>query len=158
MHFFSSNGHHRSTHLALQQQHCVKVYFTNIQDERQLRPQVSFTKPPKLCCCVLTQAPHVATIEDTPFALHHFPQQNRFSCSWPLGYRSPISTKLSVLNTTSTGELQEVQALPQVITKLNAAVRFSQERTQTFQRTRKGTHDPPPDRCGSSTFHGPSFI
>lgn len=39
------------------------------------------------------------------------------------------------------GELQKVQELPEVITKCNVAVRFSQERTHTFHQILKGAHD-----------------
>ena len=56
----SSDGRHQSAHAALQQQHCEKVYFTNIQDYPQPQPPLKLAKHPKSCFCMLAQAPHVA--------------------------------------------------------------------------------------------------
>lgn len=54
--------------------------------------------------------------------------------------------KLSVLNAKSTGELQKVRELPEVITKCNAAVRSSQETTHTSHQILKGLRTATPKR------------
>lgn len=72
---------------------------------------------------------------------------------------SPISTKPSVPNMKSTDGLQKVQELPEVITKVGAAVRSSQTRMHTFHQILKEARNvTPPKREGVKYIQWSSFI
>lgn len=127
-----------------------KNLFYKIQDYRQSvstevsQPPLRFAKPPNGIFCV---SPGTTSCNNQrhPFCLSPCSSTEQVLPLLDSGL-SPIATKPSVLNTKSTGGLQKVQELPEVITKFGAAVRSAQERTHTHRPISKGAHDPRPKR------------